>query len=94
MVSKQGQNLNLGPLSSDFFLLTVAQQRKFEIGTLRGIPTEADLRKLGCSSAAGIFKASQAIPTRLHALPTAAGGHLLLIQWQEPEDHITHQVLL
>lgn len=82
MVSKQGQNLNLGPLSSDFFLLTVAQQQKFEIGTLRGIPTEADLRKLGGSLAAGIFKASQAIPTRLHTLPiAAAGGQLLLINW-------------
>lgn len=72
MVGKQGQSLNLSLLVAGFLsrnsYTVVPAIMKFEILTLRGIPTKADLRKLGCGLAARVFKASGAIPRRLSTM--------------------------
>lgn len=72
MVGKQGQNLNLtlfvaGFLSRNSYTVVPAIM-KFEILTLCGILTEADLRKLGCGLAARVFKASWAVPSKLNTM--------------------------
>lgn len=108
MVSKQGQNLNLSPLVARFLSLNSHTAASviltFEVLTPQGIPTETDLSELGCNAAAGIFKASRVIATKLSSTvarsphisgwrPAPADPSPLSCD-KDPVDHARHKILL